>query len=313
MGASIMEETALCKGCQREVPKTLYCIYCGVPLYKEVEEEESIEAIEEPLLEHLEPELTITTPPETTDIEEPILDEPEEPKIDASIEPDILQTMDDLKKNYVWKIKLCGMLSSMDVSEEVFKSLFEEYNGKIQQLDQIREEKNQYFQKEYDKARSQLDESTRKLEELRVRATIGQITMTELSSKTPEIEEKISELTTETDHLGAQVKRLEEILKDVSPKDIFELEKTTKQCLESIEILQEQGHIKQETVDELRGDLEKTLDVFDNVTGDKKARETELRDELEKLETRYKIEEVSIGEFESEKKRIISELENIWR
>jgi hypothetical protein len=59
----IQAEVVLCPNCEEEVPKTLYCLNCGYPLYKleleqaEPEESEAIEVEETP--EEVEPELTI--------------------------------------------------------------------------------------------------------------------------------------------------------------------------------------------------------------------------------------------------------------
>lgn len=105
MQRDIQAEVVLCPNCEEEVPKTLYCLNCGYPLYKleleqaEPEESEVIRVEETP--EEAEPELTIelkieeelfpvaeeveTTVESTldeTEAEEPEItpvDEPEEP------------------------------------------------------------------------------------------------------------------------------------------------------------------------------------------------------------------------------------------
>ncbi|MCW4049059.1 MAG: hypothetical protein NWE89_04910 [Candidatus Bathyarchaeota archaeon] len=82
-------EIVHCPNCKEDVPKTLYCLNCGYPLYK-IEQETPVEEVQP------EPEvIEVETPEEpvvdmSVEIEQPeevIIEEPEEePEIDASVE-----------------------------------------------------------------------------------------------------------------------------------------------------------------------------------------------------------------------------------
>jgi len=310
------EETVTCANCGREVPKTLYCIYCGSALFKTEKELQKPSSAPEEKVE-LKPE-PITIEPAIERPEPEVAPPPPEPQVkpkpakEAMIDPEIAELMDALRKNYIWKVRLCGVLCDDGVSEAVFTNLFEEYVNKINQLSQVRNEKIAYYREEHEKKKAELDETKRRFEELKVRAAVGQISNTELAAQAPELEEKINRLTLETERLDAQLARLNDLMRDTPPKEIFELEKTARRCLDSLDLMITNGKISSKVGNKLRKDLEAALNVFDGIIGDKKQREKELKDQLATLEARYKVGEINISEFEAQKRRINAELEQIW-
>lgn len=90
MQRDMQVEVILCPNCEEEVPKTLYCLNCGYPLYKVEEEQEQVEIEEakaitiEETPEQIEPEPTIEweTEPEVSPIAEEIVEAPSESTID---------------------------------------------------------------------------------------------------------------------------------------------------------------------------------------------------------------------------------------
>lgn len=311
------EETVICANCGREVPKTLYCIYCGSALFK-TEKEQLEPSLKKPVEKRPEPiktEPVVEKEPEPKMGPPPKLREPQvkaKPSKGAAVDPEIAELMGELKKNYIWKVKLCGLLCDNGVSEEVFTGLFDEYINKINQLNQVRNERIGYYREDFGKKKAEFEEAKRKLEELKVRAAVGQMSSSELDSQAPELEEKINRLKFETSRLDAQLARLNDLMRDTPPKDIFDLEKTARRCLESLDTMITNGKISNKLGSDLRKDLEAALSVFDGIIGDKKQREKELRDQLSTLEARYKVGEINISEFEGQKRMIIAELEQIW-
>ena len=308
------EETVTCANCGREVPKTLYCIYCGSALFKmgSGTQDPSLKKTVEPKLEQIKPEPVVKEAPEPEVAPPPESEVKLEPSTEFAIEPEIDELMEQLKKNYVWKVRLCGVLCDNGVSEEIFAKLFEEYVNKINQLSQVRNERITYYREDSDNKKTELEEAKRKLEELKVRVAVGQISSGELTAREPELEERINGLAMETSKLDAQLARLTDLMRGSSPKDVYDLEKTARMCLGSLDTLMTSGKISNRVGDDLSKDLDVALDVFDGIIGDKKKGEKGLRDELSTLEARYKVGEINISEFESHKRRINEELEKIW-
>lgn len=88
MQEDIQEEVVHCPNCKEEVPKTLYCLNCGHPLYKETSlMEEAPKQKAEPELEvHLKPTETHLEPEAEAEVFEPFIEEPkEEAKVDNII------------------------------------------------------------------------------------------------------------------------------------------------------------------------------------------------------------------------------------
>ena len=311
------EETVNCANCGREVPKTLYCIYCGSALFanKEARKDAAVpEVTVESKPEPITPETRVEMPSQEEAPPTPSVEFKAKPrrKDEPAVDPEVAELMDEFKKNYIWKVKLCGVLCDGGVSEEVFINLFEEYINKINQLSQVRNERIAYYRKDFEGKKTQLEEMERRLEELKVRTAIGQISSQEMKAQVPELEEKIKNLTSETTRLEAQLLRLNDLMRGTPPKGIFDLEKRSRRCLESLDSMITNGKITNKLGGELRKDLEAVLNVFDSIIGDKKQREKELRDELSTQEARYKVGEITISEFEAHKRRVTSELEKIW-
>jgi len=97
MYGDLSSEVVHCPNCNEDVPKTLYCLNCGYPLYK-IEQEEKAEVqpeVEPEALEVLAPEemevdmsVEIEQPEETLTIEEEAEIEPEIPEPEPELEPE---------------------------------------------------------------------------------------------------------------------------------------------------------------------------------------------------------------------------------
>lgn len=303
------EETVNCPSCDREVPKTLYCIYCGAALFNveatEVSETETVEEETEEDVEEFEEESEEEA--EDVSTEESVEDVP-----GVEVEPGIQTLMKDLQNNIFWKIKLVGLLCTGDVSEAVFTKLFDEYQSKINSLTQLRNEKMEHFRDGLDKKKEEYKEAKLKLEELRVRCAVGEIDKTDLESRAPELEKKVESLATETTYVDAQLDRLNNLLGGTTPKEIMEIEKTASQCNESLTTLVDTGTIGETMAETLSNDLEAVLKIFDSIIGERKREEEKLLEKLSTLETRYKIGEISISDFEQSKRETQIKLQKIW-
>ena len=84
---STSSEVIHCPNCKEDVPRTLYCLNCGYPLYKLEQEKKSEEQTEEPVTEtEPEPEVTVDMSVEYEPPQETFM--AEEPEAESEPEPD---------------------------------------------------------------------------------------------------------------------------------------------------------------------------------------------------------------------------------
>jgi len=290
-----MEETTICRNCGREVPRTLYCIYCGAPLI-------GLEAEERRELEKVEERTEIETSVEVVEVKaKPV-----------TVRGDVEELMEKLRDHYIWRLRLCGILCDGGVSEEVFRRLYEEYSTKIEELQGERERISSRLREEIEERRGRLEEAKRELEELNVRAAVGQIPMMEVEERTPRLRREIEELEGELSRLEAELSRLRNIMSGVKPKELSNLEEVARRSIAALDRLVRGGRLNKELSERVRRDLRETLRLLEGVVGDRRRREEELRMELSLLEARYKVGEITISELEERKRRIREELEKLW-
>ena len=290
-----MEETTICRNCGREVPRTLYCIYCGAPLI-------GLEAEERRELEKVEERTEIETSVEVVEVKaKPV-----------TVRGDVEELMEKLRDHYIWRLRLCGILCDGGVSEEVFRRLYEEYSTKIEELQGERERISSRLREEIEERRGRLEEAKRELEELNVRAAVGQIPMMEVEERTPRLRREIEELEGELSRLESELSRLRNIMSGVKPKELSNLEEVARRSIAALDRLVRGGRLNKELSERVRKDLRETLRLLEGVVGDRRRREEELRMELSLLEARYKVGEITISELEERKRRIREELEKLW-
>jgi hypothetical protein len=198
------------------------------------------------------------------------------------------------------------------VTVDVFKKIYDEYVNDIDRLDEIRSEMISHFQGEYEDKLARLKDSENDREELKVRAEVGQIQESELMIRMPEITDRINAFTLETSKLESKLSQLNNPLGDMPPKDVLELEKATLKNLESLDGLVADGSIDDELKTRIRGDLDPVVMMFDGVLGVKKEAEKELMNELDTLEVRFKVGEITLSEYESLRQGVLNRLEQLW-
>jgi hypothetical protein len=311
------EKFVICRRCGREIPKTLYCIYCGSALSDEEKTpdiefpefgsaEMSIESVEPRPFPDVPDDSYFQTPQDfKMPVETPVANNEES-------DPDTAHVIAELKKLQLWRLNLCRVLADGKVTIDVFKKIYDEYVGDIDRLDEIRSEMISHFQGQYEDKLAQLKNSEMDREELQVRAEIGQIQESELMVRMPEITDRISALTLETSKLESKLSQLNNPLGEMPPKDVLELEKATLKNLESLDGLVADGRLGDELRTRIQGDLDSVLTMFDGVLGVKKEAERELMNELDTLEVRFKVGEITLSEYESLRQGVLNKLEQLW-
>jgi hypothetical protein len=303
----VQDEFITCNGCGRDIPKTLYCIYCGEALSREDVEEISVAERLSTLIneesfeksEYSQTDFAFVKPEETKEME-------------FASDPEVLQLIKKFRNYYIWKIKLTELFVDEGVSKKVFLKLYNEYAEEINRLDVARDEKIDEYKKEISEKKGELEESKFEQEELRARVAVGQTPDTEVFSKTPQLIENINNLNIEISKLEASILKLNNVLRGMSHKEIFELENTMKKCIESIDDNVKNSGLDEIFREELVMDLKTMLKLLEGTINDWEWVEKELKNELETLEVRYRIGDIDHSEFESQKKIILSRLDRIW-
>ncbi|MCD6089350.1 CdvA-like protein [Candidatus Bathyarchaeota archaeon] len=291
---STLEERRIrCPNCGKMVPAMRYCIYCGTKLpqapptgAREVSFPSSKPA-----------------PPSTIRVRRPFF-----PGAKSEIE----QLMSGITVLYERKSSLLDFFQSGEVSEKVFLKLYKEYSEKLNEYLKARAAKIDELKSSLEEKRNALSNIKMQLEELEVRTKIGEIDPATYSRQAEKLRIEERGLNETLNSLNADIKALENILGDKKPGEIYELERKLRKAKSALEKMGEEGKVAQETLKFVISDVEKMIGLLDSLIRDRKEKEKKLREELETLQTRYKLSELSIEEYERRKREIQSEIAKIW-
>lgn len=306
------EEFVTCINCGREVPKTQFCIFCGQNLVRF--EDRPRQAWERP-------EVSETTIPPQTEKPETTTEQPtwpsyvrpvSEPRI-VSItapesDPEINRLTKEILNYYKYIIKLCEILSGEGLPQKVFSSIYEDYRENIRKLRKRRDEKWGQYKERYQRKKEELESAELELDELRIRVNIGEIDESDLVKKAPRIEERIETIKREVSRFEKLLKAPDHKAIEVPAKEIIEHENKVMDLVSSIEALVSSGRISKELGERLNSDLENLVEMLSSLVRGQEG--TDLRDELEMLEARFKVGELSASEFKAMKEEVVKKLES---
>lgn len=231
---------------------------------------------------------------------------------ELGIDPEITRLSKELAKLQMWKVKLCSMLVEGEVQEKVFANIYEDYAKKTERLEERRTEIVAKYRNQYDEKRRALEEVRLKLEELRVRVTLGELSESDRLIRTPGIKGNFDILEEEASKLENIVGKLENLYAEASSREIFEHEQSAKKFLDSLNDLISAGKIGEEFGKKLREDLENVLGQLSRMYRGEDEDEKSLRTELELLDVRYKVGEITSSELETLRKEITEKLKRHW-
>ena len=314
----MQEEFTTCGSCGRKVPRTQFCIYCGVKLSAGRNRREP-ESDPGNVFERVFETVEARTGPEA--VGAPFFPSPYEgqqqevtttPAVDLRLDPEVSRLTEELTRFQIWKVRLCGMFMDGDVPGEVFASVYEDYYNRSEGLNERRTEIVSRYRSQYEEKRRELDAARLRLEELRVRVAVGELSESDRLIRTPEIKG-------DADRLEEEVAKLERVLEELgrlsttaSPREIFGYEQTAKRFLSSLGDLVSSRKVGEELGGVIRGDLEGVLEQLSRMYRGDDDSEASLRNELEELEVRYKVGEITLSEFESLREGIVGKLERRW-
>jgi len=292
--SNLDEPRIRCPSCGKLAPAMKYCIYCGTRL------PQAAPPTVRPPSPALPPR---TAPPPTRVTPAPVY---------TGIKDDIASIMSGITVLYERKVALLDLLQSGQVSERVFLKLYNEYNDKLNDFLNARIRKMEELRSQLDEKNKRLSVVAMNLEELEVRRKVGEIDANVYSQRAENLRAEERELSNSIKTLRTNIIRLEKMLADKKPSEIRDLEMNTRTYQITLKKLVEERKISAETFNAVRSDIEKTLDFFESLIRDRKEKEKNLRERLETLQTRYKLSELSLEEYDRKKRELQAEIDKIW-
>jgi len=213
---------------------------------------------------------------------------------------------------YDRKASLLDFFHSGQVSERVFLKLYKEYGGKLKDYLKAREAKLNELRSALEEKRNRLSNIAMQLEELEIRAKVGEIDPATYNQRAGNLKTEERGLNETVNSLNADIKALENILGDKKPSEIRELEMKLKESKSALERMSEEGKVTRETFEFVKSDIEDMLRFIGSLIKDRKEKEKKLREQLETLQTRYKLSELSIEEYERRKRELQAEIDKVW-
>jgi len=299
---STLEERRIrCPNCGKMIPAMRYCIYCGVKLPK------APPPISRPQPQPPSSEQVPVQPP----IVRPTVREVRRPFFPGA-KSEIEQLMSGITTLYERKASLLDLFQSGQVSERVFLKLYKEYSGKLNDYLKARAAKLDELKSSLEDKRNSLSNIAMQLEELEIRAKVGEIDPATYNQRAEKLKTEERGLNETLNSINADIKALENIFGDRKPSEIRDLEAKLKSAESALERMGEEEKVTQETLNIVKPDIEEMLRFIDSLIKDRKEKEKKLREQLETLQTRYRLSELSIEEYERRKRELQAEIDKIW-
>ncbi len=307
------EEFTTCSSCGKQTPKYQFCIYCGYNLLKDRGRILQASEEEHQTFEPLEP--TTRFVPEDTNFSGPLVEGtmppfPMAPIMEPSEDAQVTQTRRERLKYQIWRVKLCGIFSEQGMPTRVFTNIWDGYGDEVARLQRQIEESLRARKTSYDEKKAELENAKLKLDELRVRVAIGEVSESDLLIRTPSIRADVESLEREVSRLEEQRRGVEPKHVGGSPKEMFEHEHSARAFVNKIDSLISEGKLSMELGRRLGVEMEEIREYFSSKVGGQG--EQDLRNELDTLDVRYKVGEITLAELESLKREIVAKLERHW-
>jgi len=210
------------------------------------------------------------------------------------------------------KITLLDLFRSGEVAEPVFLKLYNEYDGKLNSFMRARGIKTGELQDKLEEKNRRLAEASSKLEELEIRHKVGEVDNNVYSQQMESLKTEERELSESSKMLKTHLSSLENLMSGKKPGMIRDLENKLQTCLSDLEKHAGEGKVSAEALKAVKPDVEETLVFFSSLIKENKEKDRVLREQLETLQTRYKLNELSIEEYERKKHELQTELDKLW-
>jgi len=271
------EEKVVCPHCGKLTNKAPYCKYCGKPL--DLPEEKSPE-IEEAESEKTKKEIVIERVGEEVLERKPSVQEiSEERKI-----------VEQLANVYNWRNSLLELFLNGEASAEVFVDIYKEYRNRIKAVNSKRLEMIRSLE-------DRISELNSKLEQLKIRHEIGEIPDKQYITEKLSIDRELSKIKPRLNILHNAF--------NVKLADLPEYEARIREFRDRISSEGVSRGLSEEDVNMIVSDLDETLESLKDLLELHK----KLKRELEKIELRYRVGELTEEEYLAAKQKIQRQME----
>jgi len=257
------EEVISCPNCKMEGPKSIYCNYCGYPLYMEKSDEpegtgeeeitsesetEVSEQLFEARVEHPTPALDPLEEAEQEDLYEESVDPIERTSFNYPVEEEssdsddeytqeedsnLKELMENLTKSVSMQLWFINQVKEGKVDEDHFSEMFERYVSRSEHLLNCRERKINHA-RDFEAVEKNLAMATLKLAELEERKKIGDISDDEYQAKAPAISWDVRKFEEEISNRKEEIAFLEDLTNVMSREEIAEMRQTAEGCSDAI-------------------------------------------------------------------------------
>ncbi len=266
-------EKIVCPHCGMLTNKATFCKFCGKPLEEkggeESQEEKSVEEREE------EP----TKPEEEKEVKVPPGEASEERKI-----------VEQLANVYNWRNKLIELFLNREASPEVFIDVYREYRQRIQAVNEKRLEMIKSLEE-------RIAELSAELEQLKIRHEVGEVPDRQYITRKLEIDRELSRLKPRLNILHNAF--------DVKLADLPEYEAKIRSFRDRIANEGVSLGLSQEDVDMIVSDIDEMLESLKGLLELHK----KLKKELEKIELRYRVGELTDEEYKALRQKVERQME----
>jgi len=271
------EEKVVCPHCGKLTNKAPYCKYCGRPLdlpgesSHKAEESESEKVKKEIVIEKVGEEVLEKKPP--------VQEISEERKI-----------VEQLANVYNWRNRLLELFLNGEASAEVFIDIYKEYRNRIKAVNSKRLEMIKSLE-------DRVGELNSKLEQLKIRHEIGEIPDKQYITEKLSIDRELSKIKPRLNILHNAF--------DVKLADLPQYEAKIREFRDRISSEGISKGLSQEDVNMVVSDLNETLESLKDLL----ELHRKLKRELEKIELRYRVGELTEEEYLAAKQKIERQME----
>lgn len=274
-------EKVVCPHCGRLTNKARFCKFCGEPLNIDTGESLAGEPVSggEGVGEKILSEGEEKSGASTSEMRVPPQEVSEERKI-----------VEQLANVYNWRNKLLELFLSGEASPEVFIDVYKEYRSRIQAVNSKRLEMIKSLEEK-------ISELTTRLEQLKIRHEVGEVPDRQYITEKLSVDRELSRLRPRLNILHNAF--------DVKLSDLPDYEAKLREFRDKISSEGTSMGLSQEDVDMIVSDMNEML----NSLKDLLELHQKLKKELEKVELRYRVGELTEEEYQALKQKIERQME----
>ncbi len=266
-------EKIVCPHCGKLTEKGLYCKFCGKPL--EVKTEAPITEKTTLVAASTEQE----QPLPSQEIVPPVQEVAEERKI-----------VEQLSTFYSWRNKLLELFLQGEASSDIFLDIYKEYRARIQAVNEKRLQM-------LNELEEKINDLTIKLENLKIRHEVGEVPDRQYITEKLNIDRELSKLKPKLNILHNAF--------NIKIAEVPRYEAKIRELKEAVSEKAQSRGLKSEDIEMIISDLDEILESIQSLMEVHKR----LTKELEKVELRYKVGELTVEEYEAMKQKIQRQME----